>query len=429
LNPLLALLAAARIVTLQQAVESARANQPQIRQSRANTEAASARAQQAFAPMLPQLSARGSYQHSFNTGGSRTTTTICPTATDPNAPCPTTVSGGGNLWSDSVTATLLLFDFFSTPNRWQAARAAAEAQEATERATELSVDFTVRSAYFDARADKALVQVAQDTLANQLKHLSQTEGFVKAGTHPEIDLAQARTDTANARVQLINAQNTYETAKVTLNSAMGVIGPTDYDVADESMPAVPDEDADTQRLYDEAVKDRPEFASLEALVRSDELTVRSIEGQYLPSISGNAGITQSGSRLSDLGWNATVGVTATWQLFQGGLTRAQVAEAQANVGSEVAQLDLLKQTLRSDVESARLAVRAGKETISATQEALTNAKVRLTLAEQRYQVGVGSAIELGDAQVAVTQAAAQLVQAEDTLAKARAQLLRALGRR
>ena len=195
------------------------------------------------------------------------------------------------------------------------------------------------------------------------------------------------------------------------------------------MPVVANEDADTQPLFDEAVKDRPEFASLEALVRADQLTVRSIEGQYLPSIGASAGVSQSGTKLTDLGWNATVGVSATWLLFQGGQTRAQVAEAEANVAGEVAQLDLLRQTLRSDVDAARLAVRAAKESISAAQEALTNSKVRLTLAEQRYQVGVGSAIELGDAQVAVTQASAQLVQADDKLATARAQLLRALGRR
>ena len=424
MNLLLALFAAARIVTLEEAVASARANQPQLRQARAVSQAASARAREAFAPMLPQVSARAGFQHSAGT----VTVRNASCSADPTVPCPTGVASG-NTWSDNVTATLLLFDFFSTPNRWEAAKAQAEAEAATERATELSVDFNVRFAYFDARADKALVQVAADTLANQVKHLQQTEGFVKAGTHPEIDLAQARTDTANARVALINAQNTYETAKVTLNAAMGIIGPTDYDVADEAMPAVQNEDADAQPLYDEAVKDRPEFASLEALVRSDELTVRSLEGQYLPAIGASAGVSQSGQKLNDLGWNATVGVTATWQLFQGGLTRAQVTEAEANVASEVAQLDLLKQTLRSDVEAARLAVRSAKETISAAQEALANAKVRLTLAEQRYQVGVGSAIELGDAQVAVTQAAAQLVQADDKLATARAQLLRALGRR
>ena len=73
-------------------------------------------------------------------------------------------------------------------------------------------------------------------------------------------------------------------------------------------------------------------------------------------------------------------------------------------------------------------VRAAKESIGATQEALVNARERLRLAEQRYEVGVGSAIELGDAQLALAQAAAQAVQADDRLATARAQLLRALGR-
>ena len=66
--------------------------------------------------------------------------------------------------------------------------------------------------------------------------------------------------------------------------------------------------------------------------------------------------------------------------------------------------------------------------MTASQEALVNARERLRLAEERYQVGVGSAIELGDAQVALTQAAAQAVQADDQLSTARAQLLRAVGR-
>src|SRR5207245_9356816 len=93
-----------------------------------------------------------------------------------------------------------------------------------------------------------------------------------------------------------------------------------------------------------------------------------------------------------------------------------------------AQRDLPRLTMRSDVDGARLAVRAAKGSLSATQEALVNARERLRLAEERYQVGVGSAIELGDAQVALTQAAAQVVQANDQLSTARAQLLRALGR-
>ena len=80
------------------------------------------------------------------------------------------------------------------------------------------------------------------------------------------------------------------------------------------------------------------------------------------------------------------------------------------------------------MEQARLAVRAAKASLVAANEAETNAKEQLRLAEGRYAAGVGSIIELGDAQVAATTAQAQKVQADYNVSTARAQLLNALGR-
>jgi outer membrane protein len=119
----------------------------------------------------------------------------------------------------------------------------------------------------------------------------------------------------------------------------------------------------------------------------------------------------------------------TWPIFQGFLTRGQVREAEANLAALEAQRDGLRQQVRLEVDQARLAVRAAKEALIAAGEALENAQVRLRLAEGRYQTGVGSVIELGDAQTALTNAAGQKVQAEYNLAQARAQLLKALGRK
>ncbi|HTO98837.1 MAG TPA: TolC family protein [Myxococcales bacterium] len=418
----LALLVAANLLSLDDALQSAREHQPQIRQAQANTAAASARAREALAPMLPQVSATAGYGRQIATGGAAGGGTSGSIST----------SGQSfvfpNTFSDSATASLLLFDFLSQFNRLKSAQASADAQAATERATALQVDFNVRAAYFDARANRALVKVAQETLDNQLKHLAQTEGFVQAGTHAEIDLVQARTDTANARVALINAENTYQTSKVTLNAAMGLQGPTDYEVADVQLQPLQGEDLPLERLLEEADQARPEIQSLEQQIRAAQLTVSSFKDQYWPSLGASAGFFQSGPSLDELGWRLGAGVTLTWNIYQGGLTRAQVNEAQANVTAALAQLDLQRLQVRADVDAARLAVRAAKESLSATQEALLNARERLRLAEERYQLGVGSGIELGDAQLALTQAAAQAVQADDRLATARAQLLRALGR-
>jgi outer membrane protein len=430
---LAALLGAARVLSLEEAVHTARQNQPQLHQARANTDAAVARADEARAPLLPQLGVTAQYQRttanfaarpgSIPTNNGGTTTTGSTTSWDTF-----------NFWNGGATLNQLIYDFGLSIDKWKAAKAQADAQRSTELATVLSVDFTVRSNYFLARADKALLQVAQDTLDQQIKHRQQTEGFVRAGTQPEIALATAKTNEANARVALIQAQNNYETAKVTLNQAMGIEGPTDYDVSDQPFPIIDVEDGQLEPLLAEAIKARPEVASIEDLIRVNQLTISSVKGNYLPSISAQANVTEAGTALektvisSGLTWNANVGILLSWNLFAGGLTNAQIREAQANLANVAAQLDLERQQIRVDVNAALLAVRAAKSSLSATAEALENAKLQLKLAEQRYQVGVGSSIELTDAQVALTLAAGQAVQADDNLSTARAQLLRALGR-
>src|SRR6202008_3032519 len=108
-----------------------------------------------------------------------------------------------------VTASQLIYDFGAGYEAFRAAKENARAQAENEQSVEQLVAFDVRTAFFQARASKELVAVARDNLANQERHLAQAQTFVQVGTRPEIDLAQARTDVANARVQHIQAENAY----------------------------------------------------------------------------------------------------------------------------------------------------------------------------------------------------------------------------
>ena len=423
---LLLLLAAAppRTVTLEEAIRAAQANQPQILQARAGTVAAAARAGEALAPLLPQLTGNAAYQLATENFVTRPGSFPGGITTGLRSPSWTTT----NFWSFGLTLSQLIWDFGQTTGRWDSAKKSADAQRDTERYTTLQVLLGVRTAFFSARAGKELVAVARDTLANQQAHLRQTQGFVEVGTQPEIALAQARTNVANAQVQVINAENAYETAKAQLNQAMGVEGPTDYDVASETAAPVDGEDQPTDALLQEALRARPDVASLEVQVQAQQATIGSVKGGYLPSIGASTSFTDAGPELGNTVWNWNVTATLTWNLFQGGLTRSQVQEAQANLDGVAAQLAGLRQQVRLDVDQARLAVRAAKASLSAADDALANSREQLRLAEGRYQVGAGSILELSDAQVSATSAAAQRVQAGYNLATARAQLLRALGR-
>jgi len=413
---------ATKTLTLQEATQTALQNQPQLRLARAQTDAAMARADQARAPLFPQVTGTASYQRATNNFVPRpTTTTTTAAARSPSFDT-------SDFWNFGVTANQLIYDFGQTPGRWRSAQANAQGQQYSERSTRLGAILNVRTAYFQARSQKAMIAVARDTLDNQQKHLGQIQGFVEVGTRPEIDLAQARTDVANAKVQLIAAENGYATAKAQLNQAMGSTQSTDYDVADDTLPAVADEDQGLEVLVQSAVATRPELVVLSRQIEAEEQVLRSVKGNYGPTLGASTGFSDAGRTLDNLAWNWNAQVTMTWQLFQGMLVPAQVREAEANLVAAKSQRDLTVQQLRFEVEQARLAVRAAKASRDAVEEALTNARQRLRLAEGRYQTGTGSVIELADAQIAMANAASQRVAADYNVAAARAQLLKALGR-
>jgi outer membrane protein len=325
---------------------------------------------------------------------------------------------------------MTVWDFGGTFGRYRSAREAANAQQATERATTAQVLLNVRTAFFAARARKDLVTVAEETLANQEAHLKQIQGFVEVGTRPEIDLAQARTERANAEVTRIGAYANYQTAKAQLNQAMGIEASTEFDVANDQLPAVDGEDAAIDALVEEALRARPEVASIEAELRSQEASVTSARSGWFPSLGINAGMNDIGKGLGgpDATWNWNAGATLSWNLFQGGMTRSLVREAEAGLETVKAQLATLRLQVRLELEQARFAVSSARAKLVATGEALASARDRLRLAEGRYNAGSGSALELGDAQLQVTLAGAQQVGAEYELSSARAQLLVSLGR-
>lgn len=413
---------APRVLTLQAALVTAMAHHPDLRQAHAGTEAVRARADATRAPLLPQVSANSSYQVR--------TANVAP---QPGA-LPSQFASKSNsltlapFLTIGVNASMLLYDFGQTSQRYAAARSTAAAAVDSERATQVRVAATVRSVWYAAQANQALYRVAQDALANQDKHLQQIQAFVEVGRRPPIDLAQAKADRSNAQVQVITAQTNALQAKAQLVQAMGLDETADFDLADEAVAPVQGEDLKSSALLDEAVKFRPEIAQVQHQVEAQERTVASIRGAYAPAIVATTGLTDAGTGPADLVWNLTAGLGVSWPIFQGGLTDAQLREARANLVGLQAQLDAARQRVRLEVEQARLAVEASLAGRTAADEALANAKVRLQLAEGRYQAGAGSIIELADAQLAQTNAAAQRVQADFRLGTARAQLLQALGR-
>ena len=411
-----------RVLSLAAAERAALTGHPQLQLARTQTQVASSRVDQARAGYLPQLTVTASYQRTTGNFSPRPGTTVA-TATGS-----WTLNPAYDLFNVGLGAQQLLYDFGQASSRISAAEAIYGAQASTERVVKLQVTLAVRRAYYQASAQKSLLGVARESLENQRRHLAQIQGFVTVGTRPNIDLVQARSDVANAQYSLTAAQGAFDASRAQLNQAAGLMADTDYDVMEEAPAPLDDEDQPLQALVDKALAARPEFVALERQRVAQEAAIRAGKGAYGPTLSAQAGATEAGIALNNMVPNWNVGVALAWPIFQGGLTRAQVREAELGLDTLSAQRNALVLPVQLDVDQARLVVRSAKAGLEAAQSFVANARERLRLAEGRYTQGVGSIIELSDAQLAATNASAQLVQARFTLASARAQLLGALGR-
>lgn len=403
------------ILTLDQALALARSHQPTLVEARAGVAAASARQREALAPLLPQLAGNAGAQHRADLGQSGGL-----------VGGPGGAGGPGDSGSFGLTLTQQIWDFGQGQLAWNSAGAQVAASKDTASATALAVDFDVRQAYFTAWGDRKLVAVAQESLSDQRAHLRQIQGAVEVGTRPLSDLAQIRASVASAQVALIDAQDAEAIARAQLAQAIGAPLPSGFAVADAPMAPVPGEGESIDALVQAAIERRPDRLSLDQQIRSQHLTSQAARLSGAPKIAASANVaadTQAGLPESNQ-WGA--GLSMSWPLVEGGAVLARAAEADANLASLRAQRDALDQQIRLDVAQAELALRGAQAGVKAAQVAVEQAQVSLKLADGRYAVGLGSAVDLADAQQQLTTAEGQRIQEEVKLDTARAELIKAL---
>jgi outer membrane protein TolC len=147
---------------------------------------------------------------------------------------------------------------------------------------------------------------------------------------------------------------------------------------------------------------------------------------YFPVVNGNATYQYTGTDfpLSD-GWSYGLNLTAP--IFNGFLTKYQVAEAHANYDTASATERALRLSIYSQVQQGYLLLRQAKESIATSEIAVRQAKENVDLALGRYQAGVGSPIEVTDALTALANVEVAYVSALTDYKNAQAGIEVAIG--
>jgi len=301
-----------------------------------------------------------------------------------------------------------------------------DASTADLETTRQTVILNTKQSYYGLLSAQRLLQVAEETVQQNQKHLEQAQARFDVGLAPRFDVTQAQVQVSNAELNQVTARNNVALGRETLRTAMGVTGPflfTLVDALERGEVTFNDE-----AILAQAYANRPELHSLRAQQQAAAESISSLQKQYLPSVSGNAQYNWSGREYPlQQGW--LWGVTLTVPLFDDILTTAQIGEQQATLRNLQAQEENLRQQVALEVRQSFLNLRQAEEAIRVSDQTLVQARENLDLAEGRYSAGVGNIIELTDAQVLLTTARANNIQALYNYRTAVAQLEKAIGQR
>lgn len=385
-------ISAGELLTLDRVVAITRQHQPAIVAAQGNVNASQSRVGQARAPYYPQINGSAGYDR-FSPEG-----TFYSTADDT----------AYNRLATGIRGEQMLYDFGRTTTQVEIQKTSLEAARSDLNATDDQAAFNAKLAYYNVLKIGRDKEVAAETVKQFEQHLEQAKGFFNAGVKPKYDVTKAEVDLSSARLVQIQVKNNLRLARVVLNNAMGLPDAPDY-LLEDNLTFVPYTLPFGQAL-DLALKNRPDLMALMLKKQAAQQTVDLARKGDAPYLSGNASAAYSGDAdTMDEGWS--VGVALTVPIFNGHLTRHQIGEAQANADILAADETLLRQTLHKEVQQSYLNLQEAEERISATRLAIQQAEENAAIASGRYSAGVGSPVEVTDADTLLVQAKASHIQA------------------
>jgi outer membrane protein TolC len=243
------------------------------------------------------------------------------------------------------------------------------------------------------------------------------------------DVLQARTAVAQARLDLQAVEGNLLTTRGALAASTGFPATLDYDIDTMSVArpiAALAEQVDT--LVASALASRPDLAAAWAAYGEARAQARVARSQRLPSLvaSGSAGVSyQAGQDGGRGAYNLSLGLRIP--VFNGFAWEYNQQRAEADAEAALARARGLEQQVVFQVFSAYHALRTATVRVGTAEELLTSATESAAAARGRYQGGVGTLLELLNAENALAAARAQRIQARLGWQAAAVQLARDAG--
>ncbi|MDZ7959971.1 MAG: TolC family protein [Aulosira sp. DedQUE10] len=374
-------------ITLAQALELAKRNNPTLQAAQFQLERSRSALQEAQAALLPNASVNGNLANSGNnlfTGGSSQSSTSFNGQAQVN------------------------YDLYTSGNRQANIRSAEEQVRIDELNLEnqsLVIGLNVATQYYNLQGADEQVRINRSAVENAQASLRDTQARLQAGVGTQFDVLQAQVNLANAQQDLNNSISQQQIARRQFGTLLSLPQSADISAADPVRLAGLWQQTLEQTIV-QAFQNRPELPQFLAQRNQAEQQRR----QALSQLGPQLGVTGSYSfqdRYNDgisVVDGYSLGLQASLTLFDGGAARARAAQSRANIAIAETQFANQRDQIRFDVEQFYFQLQSNLDNVQTSTLALSQAREALQIARLRFQAGVGTQTEVIAAENDLTRA-------------------------
>lgn len=288
------------------------------------------------------------------------------------------------------------------------------------------VQLDATTGYFGVLQARNLVNVSQEAVNSMAEHLKNVEAQFSAGTVAKSDLLRSDVELANSQQTLIKAQNSYDLAIANLNNVIGL--PLSSEIRLKEDLIYEQFAMDMEECIKTALQNRPEAIQADKTVEAAKEGIKVAKSDYKPTVALNASNDWNDEDFvgtKNNNWSASI--IASFNVFDSGSTNAKIRQAEAALLQTQEQARQSKDNIQLETRQAYLNMREAEKRIETSSVTVTKAQEDCQIADVRYSAGVGTNIDVIDAQLALTNARTNYVQALYDYNTSKAKLEKAMG--
>ena len=332
--------------------------------------------------------------------------------------------------SAGVNLNWTLFDGLQRNAILDRLRAQFEQQQNSALSTSERITEEVTLSYYELVRQQEQQNVLQEAVEISQERLRIAELRRDLGSASELEVRQAQLDLNTDRINLLRQETALINSKATFNQLL--VQPLDLDYMVEDTIII-DTRYSLGTLQETALARNTllHIAEQERAIASIE--IREIRSEWLPSLDANTGVNysdltaESGFLLSNQSTDFTYGLTLNLGLFDGFNRRRRVENATVRLNNAELAIENIRTQLQSNVSRAYQNFLNSLQTIDIEQESITLARLNVTTALERFELGTITSVELREVQEALTQARSLLLFAQFEAKQAEIELSRLTG--